>query len=671
MRAARFWASLTLSLCVLSGVARAEPADLIVRGGRIWTGAADGEAQAIAVREGRLVYVGSNDGSTSFQGPKTRVVDLKGRFVLPGLVDAHVHPTDIVDLPVCDLDSRAVTLRQLSAFVRACLKRQQVPPGGRLLVHQWNYSTGNQPDADYPTLRVALDRASRSRQVQLLGNDAHHGAFNSLGLAAARTADGRVVGYSKQTLANEFAAFRGIVGVDASGEPNGAVNEDARYAINPRSMVYIELDRVMKAPEAIPERLNRAGITAINDAMADPDSLALWDTLLASHRLTVRTTLSQFYDPARFHRADGSVDFDTMVAKAQAVRAKYAGNPLLRADMVKIFADGVLEGNPFANPPTLPNGAVLEPFLQPRFATDAHGHATVVGYVDTQSSECRQARETPALQNDAELIASFVRSHGFHPAQCIESRGQLQHPREVILEFAKRFHAAGFNLHIHAIGDRAVRTAVDAIEGARNTDGNHATRDGLAHIQYAHPDDVKRIGQEHLYIAYTYAWANVSQDYDLTVLPFLMHVEGNSTASLHPPGNVYDANAYPVRATRDAGAILAAGSDAPVETRDPRPFVNIAMAVMRALPGQPALGPAQAIPIEDALKAYTLNGARWLGIDREAGSLEVGKSADFIVIDRDPLKLAAEGRVADVAHTKVLSTWFEGRAVYRAKANKT
>ena len=236
----------------------------------------------------------------------------------------------------------------------------------------------------------------------------------------------------------------------------------------------------------------------------------------------------------------------------------------------------------------------------------------------------------------------------------------------MILEFVRRFHLAGFNVHIHAIGDRAVRTAIDAIEAARAADGVTTTRDGLAHVQLADPDDVRRLGRDKLYVAFTYAWANTGQDYDLTVIPFIQRVSGNSYAALHAPGSYYEENAYPVRAVRDAGAILTAGSDAPVETRDPRPFANMASALSRRTPGEPPLNPAQAITIEDVLQAYTLNGARFLGRERDAGSLEVGKSADFVMLDRDLLALAAQQKYEDIAATRVLGTWFEGRRVYRS-----
>jgi predicted amidohydrolase YtcJ len=644
----------------------AEPAaELLITDARIYTeDARHSIAQALAVREGKIVFVGSDAAAQPLVGPGTRIEKLGGRLVLPGLVDAHVHPLDILDLDVCNLESKPMALKELTAFVSACLAHYKTPPGERLTVHQWSYTDGNEPDADHPTLRAALDAASTTVQIQLLGNDAHHGAFNSLALAQAKNPAGKVVGLSKQTLAGELREYHPFVGVDANGEPNGAVNEDARYLVNPNSMLDVDLDLVAQAPERVTQKLNGAGITAFLDAMVLPGALAVYDKLYAGGKMTARARLAQFYDPSHTRTAEGRVDYDSTIAKAIATRTKYANNPLIRADFIKIFADGVLEGNPYAVPPTLPNAASLRPFLQPVFGRDAGGNATVSGYVDTASVLCATVRSQPERYASATAIQAFMQTHGYHPAQCVISHGQLQHAREVILEYARRAHAAGFNLHIHAIGDTAVRTAIDAIEAARKSDGITTTHDGVAHLQIVDPADVSRFGRDRLYAAFTYAWANTEPGYDVTVIPFFQKVTGNSYQALHQPGSYYESNAYPVRAVQAAGGILVAGSDAPVETGDPRPFVNMAHAVTRASPNLPALSPQQSVPLRAVIDAYTINGAEMLYLRDVAGSLEVGKSADFIVLDRDILALADSGRAADVADTKVLATWFRGEKVY-------
>jgi hypothetical protein len=148
-------------------------------------------------------------------------------------------------------------------------------------------------------------------------------------------------------------------------------------------------------------------------------------------------------------------------------------------------------------------------------------------------------------------------------------------------------------------------------------------------------------------------------------------VQGNSYEALHPPGSYYESNVYPVRSSKEAGAILVAGSDAPVETSDPRPFVNMSRAVTRALPGGHALSPGQAITIRDVIEAYTISGARFLGREKQAGSIEVGKSGDFIVLDQDILRLADEGHAEDIRNTDVLETWFMGKRIYVSKVRKT
>jgi predicted amidohydrolase YtcJ len=659
--------------CALSLPAFADdsaPADLVISNARIYTAdATQPMAQALAVRAGRLVYVGDDKGVRSLIGKDTHVERLNGQLLLPGLVDSHIHPTDIVQFDKCDLDNRQVTLAELARFVRGCIERYHTAPGEWVSVRQWNYSNGNQPDAALQTLRAALDAGSTVNPVHLLGNDGHHAAFNSLALKGTRNPAGTVVGLSAATLATDFAAVREFVGVDASGEPDGNVNETLQYAVDgPDEYAQEKEDfaALMQRPERVTERLNSVGITAVLDAAVPPRNVAFYDALLKSGHLTVRARLAQFYDPELFRGGDGVIDWPRLVSGAEAVRAHFAEQPLVRADIVKLFADGGIEGNPLATPPSLPNGALLHPLLQPRFRRDAAGHLQLDGYVDTGSAACRTVRRDHGTYTTPAAIAEFTAAHGFHPEQCMLSSGRLYHSREDIFEFVRRFHLDGFALHIHVIGDRAARTAIDAIEAARALDGIDLGRDGLAHLQLSSPEDVARIGRDHLHVAFTYAWAYQEREYDLTVIPFLQHVTGSSLAALHPPGSFYDANAYPVRAVLEAGGVPVGGSDAPVDTYDPRPFINMADAVTRRFGNLPPLNKSQALTIREAIDSYTISGAKFLGWGTETGSLEPGKSADFIILDRDILALADAGQPEKIQKTRVLETWFMGQRVYAA-----
>lgn len=651
----------------LAASATPPPADYVLTDARIYTeDAARSTAQALAVKDGKIVYVGDAAGANALIGSATRVEQGGGRLVLPGLVDAHLHPTGIADLDVCSLESRSITLDALVPFIRDCIKRYGVKPGEWVNVQHWNFGSGNEPSTANPSLRAALDHASSVSPIALLGNDGHHGAFNSPALARAKNAAGRAVGYSRATLDSDFPSFRKLIGVDAAGEPNGAVNEDAREAIGAPDHLLVNRAALMKTPEKVPQRLSSAGITAVQDARVAPWMVEFWDTLLRRDMLTVRVNMMQLYEPEDYRRADGTIDYDRLIGEAKVVRAKYTGSDLLRAEALKIFADGVLEGNPYAVPPTLPDSPSIKPYLQPIFGRDAAGKLEVKGYVDLASPVCVAERTHPDEYETPEAMGDFMKANGFHPAQCAILGGKLRHERTVILDYAKAAHLAGFTLHIHAIGDEAVRTAVDAIEGARVADGNDKTPDTIAHLQVVSPADVARIGKDHLYLAYTYSWATAVPEYDITVVPFFEKVSGNSFAAFHNPDSYYEKQFYPTRSTKLAGATLVAGSDAPVNTRDPQPFVNMQVGVTRDDQGFPPANPQERLTIRELIDAYTINGAKVMGRAGEFGSLETGKSADFVVLDQDILKLTDDGKAEQIGKTKVLETWFRGKLVYAA-----
>ncbi len=644
-------------------------ADFVLTDAKIYT--ADGSrhiVEALAVRDGKIVLVGTAADAAKLVGPKTKVERAGGKLVLPGLVDAHIHPMGIVDFGGCDLESKAKTLAEIAIFVRACIERLKVPEGQWVEVSHWEYGGGNQADPAHPTLRAALDAASTKHPIAVTGWDGHHGAFNSTALALAKNAKGETVGYSKATIARDFAAYKNYIGVDANGEPTGDVSDQGKIPIHARVPGGRgNHEKLVQFPERITERLNSAGITAAQDAAAGPEAFEVYDALIKKGKLTVRLNLAQMYLPESFRDGSGDIDYERLFAIANGARQKYAANPLTRADAVKVFADGVPEANPNNIPPTLGNSPRPVPYLQPIFEKDAKGMLSVKGYVDVSSPVCAYVRAKPDEYSSEQAVAEFIKQYGHHPGQCAISYGVPEHAPAIFNEYIKRAHLAGYTIHIHAISDQAVKMAIDAIEAARAADGKDTQPDTLAHLQFVTPDDVARMGKDHLYLAFTYSWIYAEPNgYDMSIVPFFNRVSGSSYEALHDPDSYAEKNDYPTKAAKEAGAILIAGSDAPVLTNDPQPFVNMEMAVTHARHGLPPINPAQRVTIRDVLDAYTINGAQALGRTSEIGSLEVGKSADFVVVNQNILALGDTGHPEKIGETKVLETWFMGKRVYTA-----
>ncbi len=640
-----------------------ESADLILRNGYVYTvDASRSIAEAIAVRNGEIVLVGDNASVTELEGEHTRLVDLEGRMIMPGLHDVHIHLLGIVDRDSCDLESANLSLAEMVPLLKDCISRYELAPGSWLTVEQWNPFVGNGSSAQYPNLLAALDSVSREHPIILQGNDGHHAAVNSTALARAVDAQGVRVGLSGETLKTQFVEYREFVGLDSLGEPNGALNEDARDLVEPPTWLSAGLAREVGAQ--IGPILASHGITSAQDAMLIPEALEVFAELEQSGELGFRLHAAMYLDPTDY-TTDGVVDIERMVAELELYRVRYKNSPLISPTAAKIFVDGVIEGNPLVTPPTLPAGAALEPYLQPRFDFDvAAGKLRLIGYVDTSSVLCQSVRSGQTAQGST-AVQTFLVEHGFHPGQCIISRGVLEDDEKFVLDYTRALDAAGFTVHSHAIGDRAVRVAVDAFEAAREANGDTGLPHAIAHAQLVHPDDQARIGQLGLYMAFTYAWMDSEFSYDMMVIPFFAELEDET--HLYDLDSYYMQNVYPVRSLQEAGAVLVAGSDAPVETRSPRPFINMATELTRANEGA-ALNANQTVNVHDLIAAYTINGAHALRQADRVGSIEVGKRADLVVLDRNVVELAEAERWVEFAETAVVLTVFDGNVVYEKPA---
>ncbi|MFE7843802.1 amidohydrolase [Microbacterium sp. NPDC057407] len=545
-------------------------ADLVFTGGAVFTAdTVRSRARTVAVKDGRIVAVGG-DALDDLVGPKTEIVDLGGRMLLPGFQDAHVHPVwGGLDMLRCDLAEYATAdeyLGAIAAYVSAHPDDEWILGGG------WQMSAfpGGTPTA------ALLDTVIPDRPAFFPNRDGHGAWVNSAAL--------RLAGIDRDTP----EPADGRIERDADGTPSGTLHEGAMTLVN-RLLPEEPLERLTEALLVGQRYLHSFGITAWQDAIVGPygdagDPGPAYLRAAADGTLTARVVGAIWWD-----RTKGLEQIPSLLER----RERYRGGRFA-ATSVKIMQDGVAENF---------TAAMLEPY------GDGHGHFT-----------------------DNSGI-SFV-------------------PPEILDEAVPLLDAAGFQVHFHAIGDRAVRECLDAVERAIARNGRGDNRHHIAHIQVVHPEDVPRFRELGVAANMQSLWAALEpQMVDLT-LPFL--------------GEPRSAWQYPFGDLLRSGAVLAAGSDWSVTTPDPLAAIHVAVN-RKAAPGHEegeyeAFLPEQAIDLATSLTAYTA-GSAWVNhLEQTTGTIEVGKFADLAVLDRDPF----DGPADEIGATRVLQTFVEGQRVYAA-----
>ncbi|MEU8611091.1 amidohydrolase [Actinoplanes sp. NPDC048791] len=543
----------------------AGPADLIFTGGPVFTAdPRQGSAQALAVRGGRILAVGGAE-VTELAGPRTEVVDLRGRMLLPGFQDAHVHAVmGGVELGQCDLTGTTELtdyLARIDAYARAHPDDPWIVGGG------WSMESfpGGVPG------RELLDAVAGDRPVYLTNRD-HHGAWvNSKALALA--------GITAATP----DPVDGRIDREPGGAPSGGLQEGAMSlvaAVVPAVTPAQRLAGLLRAQRL----LHELGITAWQDAMlcatnGYPDISDAYRTAATDGSLISTVVGALWWDRER-----DAGQLPELVAK----RAELSVGRL-RCGSVKFMLDGVAENF---------TAAMTAPYR------DGHGVAT------------------------ANRGLSFI-----DPV--------------ALRDYVTAVDALDFQPHFHALGDRAVREALDAIAAARAANGPRDTRPHLAHLQVVHPQDVPRFRSLGATATIQALWATHEPQMDELTLPFL---DPELAGRQYPFGDLHR-----------AGATLAAGSDWPVSSPDPLRGIHVA--VNRALPGSGAEAflPGQRLELATALRAYT-SGSAFVNHRDDTGTLRAGNQADLVVLDRDVFA----GPPQAIAEARVALTYIRGARVHAA-----
>jgi predicted amidohydrolase YtcJ len=547
-------------------------ADLVLHGGEVYlVDAARSWAQAVAVVDGRIAAVGTDSDSGAWIGPRTKVIRLDGRMVLPGFQDAHVHASaGGLERIRCDL-SVAHSVPEYLSIVRAYAERH---PGA-----QWISGGGWSMDV-FPggvPRKEDLDRVIPDRPVFLSNRDHHAAWVNSAALSAAGIGAGTP------------DPPDGRIERDEHGEPAGTLQEGA-MSLAGRAMPRPSLEEQLAGIVEGQRYLHALGITGWQEAIVGDYAVVpdCYDAYLEAGRrglLTARVTGALWW-----RRGTGVEQLGRLAGR----RAGAAGGRF-RATSVKIMQDGICENF---------TASMLTPYL------DAHGR--------------------PA---GGQGLAYF-------------EPGELQAAVTAI-------DAQGFQAHFHAIGDRAVREALDAVAAARAVNGPGQHRHHISHLQVVHPDDLPRFRELSVVANCQPLWACYEPQMTELTLPFL--------------GPERSAWQYPFGSLARSGAQLCFGSDWPVSS--PNPLWEIHTAVNRTIPpGYPYAGPgagepflpAERLDLATAIAAFTIGSAYVNHAEHETGSLEPGKRADLVVLDRNLFSRPA----SEIALGRVDMTMVDGRVVY-------
>jgi predicted amidohydrolase YtcJ len=590
----RLLASAALTLLALPASAQ-EVADTVFHNGLVYTvNAQSSRAEAVAVKDGKILAVGANDAIDKMIGASTRVVDLNGRVLMPGLIDSHMHPMGGgAQLTACNLNYAPLSVDAALEKISACIAADKdADQTSWMRVNGWFRQAMTPAGADL-TAEI-LDRVKTARPIVVFATDFHSLAANTAALTAAEIKD------------DTPNPSDGEIVRDANGKATGIFLDGGIWklmAAEPPLPAERQKVKDRADLEAALAAIRAQGVTTILDAAARPDGIAQFADLHKEGKLTVR---AQF---APVISADETADPAAAVAKITALGSTY-NTPLgevapgLSVRTGKVFMDGVIQA-------PAQTGALLAPYLH-NTGSEADPH--------------------------------------FQPS---DASGTLYVNQERLTGLMQAFAAAGLRLHLHTDGDGAVHAALNALEATRAQYPDVDFRPAFAHCELMDPADYARFTTLKVQPILSLQWGKPAPD---TIDSVKDYIGPERFKYLETAGKF-----------QQAGAKIAFGSDWPVDGLNEWFAMEVGLTRENGASPNPAfagrLGDDPGLDMQTALRAFTIDAAYSLGMDQEVGSIEPGKLADLIVIDRDLFSVDPH----TISDTAVLLTMVGGKDVFRAE----
>jgi hypothetical protein len=518
---------------------------------------------SILVKDGIIQYIGNTDDVISHANEEIEVIDLAGKMMMPSFHDAHAHPVwsgvEAFKCVLLDIND----IEMIKKKLKACLESDLTKATGWL--YAGGFNIGLFPSAN--PHKSFLDSISEEVPIFLSASDGHNALVNSRALELAKI--------TSLTPNPEGA----IIEKDPiTGEPSGTLREPAASSLV-SNLIPPDSDELQEKGLIYAQNLaHQYGITSMVAASEGAKELTSFKRVADRGDLNLR--LIACIDLGVTNFAHSRDEFESIFNNRGIYR-----HERMRVDCIKIFIDGVLEGQ---------TGAVLDP------------------YIGTNNT------------------------------------GILYLSQEELNATVSKFDSQGIQVMTHAIGDKAVRSILDAYEYAIENNGERDNRHHISHLQLIHKKDIPRFGALNVIANFQAAWALPDEWITLVNLPEVGLDRVNRM--------------YPIRSVHDAGGMVAGGSDWAVSTMNP--LVAIETAIRRSDPDDEidgTLNEDEKMDLTEMLKAYTINGAYLMHQDHLTGSIEIGKYADLIILEENLFEIPHE----KIGEVKVIQTLLEGETVFR------